>query len=164
MQCMQSGKAFTTTKSSTGNDCSCIERQRRTFYPSAVSKRVPSVFYCKMFSKVFKSIMLSLYCYILLYLAHALRHVTHHQICVYWWLMKQWCWNSTGWKYIKHVGQHHYILFLPSHRREREAYYVRRAEGVTNPSKILSLILDGMDQSKTNIPHFQGWESPKVRV
>ena len=57
-----------------------------------------------------------------------------------------------------------YPIFFPSNRREREAYYVRRAEGVTNPSKILSLILDGMDQSKTTIPRFQGTEAPKVLV
>lgn len=27
-----------------------------------------------------------------------------------------------------------------------------------------SVILDAMDQSKTNIPHFQGWRPPKVRI
>lgn len=30
------------------------------------------------------------------------------------------------------------------------------------PSEALSIIVDGMDQAKTNLPHFRGWCKPKV--
>ena len=30
------------------------------------------------------------------------------------------------------------------------------------PNSILSLIIDGMDQSKLSLPHYKGWNNPKV--
>lgn len=39
-------------------------------------------------------------------------------------------------------------------RQERRRYYSNRQEGIENPSEVLSLITDGMDQNKTNIPSF----------
>ncbi len=39
-------------------------------------------------------------------------------------------------------------------RDERQVYYHHRDKARRNPERYLSLILDGMDQSKTNIPHF----------
>ena len=35
---------------------------------------------------------------------------------------------------------------------------------VDKPDHFASMISDGMDQSKTNIPHFQGWSLPKVNM
>ena len=49
-------------------------------------------------------------------------------------------------------------------RNEREAYYWRRADAIANKDSKLSIILDGMDQSKTNVPHFEGWQTPKVNI
>ena len=53
-----------------------------------------------------------------------------------------------------------FILYL--YRKERDAYYKRRAEAIAKPSERISIIVDGMDQSKTNLPHFKGWQTPKV--
>lgn len=39
---------------------------------------------------------------------------------------------------------------------------MRRAEAVAEPANTTSVIVDAMDQAKTNIPHFKGWETPKV--
>lgn len=46
---------------------------------------------------------------------------------------------------------------------ERESYYVRRAQAEMKPKEIISLILDGMDQSKTDLPHYYKWNNPNVR-
>ncbi|XP_053381351.1 uncharacterized protein LOC123565970 [Mercenaria mercenaria] len=39
---------------------------------------------------------------------------------------------------------------------ERKYYYGKREASRKNPASFLSLIVDGMDQSKTNLPHFTG--------
>ena len=39
-------------------------------------------------------------------------------------------------------------------RAERRVYYHHRDKAKCFPEKYISLILDGMDQSKTNIPHY----------
>ncbi|XP_071181315.1 uncharacterized protein [Mytilus edulis] len=39
---------------------------------------------------------------------------------------------------------------------ERKYYYTKKNAAKTSPSQYLSLIIDGMDQSKTNLPHFVG--------
>ncbi|XP_061195044.1 uncharacterized protein LOC133203240 [Saccostrea echinata] len=40
--------------------------------------------------------------------------------------------------------------------KERRYYYKKRELARGNPSHFLSIIIDGMDQSKTNLPHFTG--------
>ena len=47
-------------------------------------------------------------------------------------------------------------------RFERKAYYNRRASAIMHPAEKLSVIADGMDQAKTNLPHLTGWQKPKV--
>ncbi|CAH1242369.1 Hypp6627 [Branchiostoma lanceolatum] len=47
---------------------------------------------------------------------------------------------------------------------ERETYYQRRARAEARQRDYLSLILDAMDQSKSNLPHFKGWTEPKITV
>ena len=44
------------------------------------------------------------------------------------------------------------VLFF---RQERRKYYKHCRKAHQNPDKYMSIILDGMDQSKTNLPHFQ---------
>ncbi|XP_063954176.1 uncharacterized protein LOC135153857 [Lytechinus pictus] len=44
---------------------------------------------------------------------------------------------------------------------ERNAYYKRKAEASSNSEGIISVIVDGMDQAKTYLPHFKGWSNPK---
>ena len=39
-------------------------------------------------------------------------------------------------------------------RAEREKYYKHGLKAKQHPEKYLSLIIDGMDQSKHNLPHF----------
>ena len=48
-------------------------------------------------------------------------------------------------------------------RTERVSYRARRAMAIDKPDDFVSIISDGMDQSKTNIPHFEGWNLPKVQ-
>ena len=43
---------------------------------------------------------------------------------------------------------------ISSFRAERMVYYRHRSKARAYPEKYLSLILDGMDQAKTNIPHY----------
>ena len=38
-------------------------------------------------------------------------------------------------------------------RQERKRYYSNRQAAIENPSEYLSIIIDGMDQNKTNLPH-----------
>ena len=57
-----------------------------------------------------------------------------------------------------------YIYTCTYFRLEREAYYVRRAQAETKPKQILSLIIDGMDQKKTNLPHYANWINPDVGI
>ena len=45
------------------------------------------------------------------------------------------------------------IFNLISLRAERRAYYANCLKAEQEPKRYLSLILDGMDQSKTNLPH-----------
>lgn len=42
-----------------------------------------------------------------------------------------------------------YILF----RKERERYYSHRSKARSNPEKCVTIIIDGMDQSKSNLPN-----------
>ena len=41
-------------------------------------------------------------------------------------------------------------------RIERKLYYKKRDDARRNGKKYLSIIIDGMDQSKTNLPNFTG--------
>jgi len=43
------------------------------------------------------------------------------------------------------------VLF---HRTEREKYYKHGEKAKRNPEKYLSVTIDGMDQAKHNLPHF----------
>lgn len=45
----------------------------------------------------------------------------------------------------------HFHIFL---RTERNKYYKHNIKARVNPNKYLSLIIDGMDQAKHNLPHF----------
>ncbi|XP_052787711.1 uncharacterized protein LOC128222654 isoform X2 [Mya arenaria] len=50
-------------------------------------------------------------------------------------------------------------LKLEHHERqmlERSYYYKKREASRKEPTKYMSIIIDGMDQSKTNLPHFTG--------
>ena len=58
------------------------------------------------------------------------------------------------------MSDHIWITFYISH--EKKLYYERRADAKADPEAKLSLILDGMDQAKTHIPHFRGRSAPKV--
>ena len=44
------------------------------------------------------------------------------------------------------------IYTIPLYRQERERYYFNRQNAIENPDEVMSLILDGMDQNKTNLP------------
>ena len=44
-------------------------------------------------------------------------------------------------------------MYICVSRNEREKYAKHRHKSERNPSKYLSIIIDGMDQEKTNIPH-----------
>ncbi|XP_076080822.1 uncharacterized protein LOC143051779 [Mytilus galloprovincialis] len=52
-------------------------------------------------------------------------------------------------------------VHLDRQRSERRDYYKKKDEALMKPKEVLSIIIDGMDQSKTNIPHFKGWTRPK---
>lgn len=56
------------------------------------------------------------------------------------------------------------FLYVYLTRTERRSYYCRREEVVAEPLMKTSIIIDGMDQSKTNLPHFKGWVTPKVTL
>lgn len=43
-------------------------------------------------------------------------------------------------------------LWLVAYRTERKKYYLHRQKARLNPEKYLTIILDGMDQNKTNVP------------
>ncbi|XP_052062389.1 uncharacterized protein LOC127702290 [Mytilus californianus] len=45
---------------------------------------------------------------------------------------------------------------------EREAYYVRRGMAEMRPNEYVSIILDGMDQNKTDLSHYVKWNNPNV--
>ncbi|CAC5400226.1 unnamed protein product [Mytilus coruscus] len=45
---------------------------------------------------------------------------------------------------------------------ERRDYYKKKDEACMKSKEVVSIIIDGMDQSKTNIPHFKGWTRPKA--
>ncbi|XP_045208259.2 uncharacterized protein LOC123560063 [Mercenaria mercenaria] len=51
-------------------------------------------------------------------------------------------------------------LHLREQQMEREAYYVRRAQAEMRPGEFLSVILDGMDQKKTNLPYYTHDNNP----
>ena len=47
-----------------------------------------------------------------------------------------------------------YVYFtLDLCRQERKRYYADRQQAIDEPTEHLSLIVDGMDQNKTNVPH-----------
>ena len=48
------------------------------------------------------------------------------------------------------ISNHFYIFS----RTERNKYYKHNNEARVNPKQFLSLIIDGMDQAKHNLPHF----------
>ena len=41
---------------------------------------------------------------------------------------------------------------LYQHRNERKTYYHHREKSKRNPYKYVTIIVDGMDQNKTNLP------------
>ena len=43
--------------------------------------------------------------------------------------------------------------FVSTYRQERKRYYSNRLAGIENPTEFTSVIVDGMDQNKTNLPH-----------
>ena len=45
------------------------------------------------------------------------------------------------------------IIALFSFRAERRKYYNHREKARSEPNKYVTIIIDGMDQSKTNVPH-----------
>eukprot|EP00105_Crassostrea_gigas_P040888 XP_019925036.1 PREDICTED: uncharacterized protein LOC105333681 [Crassostrea gigas] len=47
---------------------------------------------------------------------------------------------------------------------ERQYYYKKREAAKRAPNKFLSLIVDGMDQSKSNLPHFVGRTAKAVNA
>ncbi|KAL5019434.1 hypothetical protein ScPMuIL_003483 [Solemya velum] len=51
-------------------------------------------------------------------------------------------------------------IHLKEQQMEREAYYVRRSQAEMRPNEVLSIILDGMDQAKTNLPHYAYGNNP----
>ena len=58
-------------------------------------------------------------------------------------------------KFSLHVHVHcipRLIIITIVHRQERKKYYSHREKARANPDKYITLIIDGMDQSKTNLP------------
>ena len=53
--------------------------------------------------------------------------------------------------FIDHYPEDQCLSLL--YRQERQRYYTNRKIAIENPAEYLSIILDGMDQNKTNIPH-----------
>ena len=47
----------------------------------------------------------------------------------------------------------HAILFF-YYRQERKRYYSHRQKAIECPDEVISVIVDGMDQNKTNLPSF----------
>ncbi len=41
---------------------------------------------------------------------------------------------------------------------------IDRQAGAFDNDDVLSVIVDGMDQSKTNLHHFKGWRAPSVNI
>lgn len=57
--------------------------------------------------------------------------------------------------YIKRMHGKIYIVFFYFYRRaERKKYYKHIKKSLKRPDKYLSIIIDGMDQAKTAIPHW----------
>lgn len=63
-------------------------------------------------------------------------------------------WNS-------HLAHTPFPLILPcflflcnAHRQERKRYYAHRQKAIECPDEVISMIVDGMDQNKTNLPSF----------
>lgn len=54
----------------------------------------------------------------------------------------------------------HICLF----REQRHYYYFKRDEALADPEETGSMIIDGYDQHKTNVPHFKGYSNPKVTI
>ena len=54
------------------------------------------------------------------------------------------------------------MLHVEKQRQERMFYYANRERAIASPDKYLSIIIDGMDQSKTNIPLFSRKTSDKT--
>ena len=43
-------------------------------------------------------------------------------------------------------------FFYFIYRQERRRYYANKQAGIESPDEVLSIIIDGMDQNKTNLP------------
>lgn len=54
------------------------------------------------------------------------------------------------------------VIYLYSFSGERKKYYKHQKKAEQRPDKYLSLIIDGMDQSKTHLPHWI--QKSKVRI
>ena len=48
----------------------------------------------------------------------------------------------------------HIYIHIFFHSEERRKYYKHMMKSKRNPKEYLSMIVDGMDQAKTNLPHF----------
>jgi hypothetical protein len=65
-------------------------------------------------------------------------------------------------KYIKHTSFAQEACCFPyEYRNEREKYAKHKRKAEKQPAGYTSIIIDGMDQDKTNIPHILS--NPKVR-
>lgn len=51
-------------------------------------------------------------------------------------------------------GIHHGTMTYRACRQERHRYYSNRQQSFDNPDHVISMIIDGMDQNKTNLPGF----------
>ena len=54
-------------------------------------------------------------------------------------------------------------LHIAKQRKQREKYYKHKRKATENPNKYMSIIMDGMDQKKINLPvmgHYTKTESP----
>ena len=56
----------------------------------------------------------------------------------------------------------YFIIFYFIYRKERNTYYRHRDKARKNPNLYASIIIDGMDQNKTNLPHYS--RHMKVRI
>ena len=53
-------------------------------------------------------------------------------------------------KIVLKTSCYNYFLF---YRQERQHYYTNRQLAIEKPKEVISIIIDGMDQNKTNVPH-----------
>lgn len=43
-------------------------------------------------------------------------------------------------------------------------YYTKRGTAIKSPLDCLSIVIDGMDQTKTGVAHFRGWARAKLNL